>query len=70
MSRWATVRVEDTGDGLIIHPDDAVSMKLDFDSQYEGYFLPDGSYRIKLDLHRSLVKGDGETCPVKSGDKP
>lgn len=45
-SRWVTVRVEDTGDGLIIHEDDAKQHGLDGDRQYHGYFLPDGRYRI------------------------
>lgn len=45
---WATVRVEDTCDGLLIHPDDAKKWNLIPDHQYEGSFLPDGRYRIKL----------------------
>lgn len=45
---WATVRVEDTCDGLIIHPDDAKKWSLIEDHPYEGAFLPDGRYRIAI----------------------
>ena len=45
---WVTVRVEDTGDGLIINPDDALKWRLRDDQAYEGHFLPDGTYRIAI----------------------
>ncbi len=45
---WATVRVEDTPDGLLIHPDDAKEWGLQDDYPYKGTFLPDGRYRIAL----------------------
>lgn len=45
---WVAVRVEDTCDGLLIHPDDAKKWGLMEDHPYEGTFLPDGRYRIAL----------------------
>lgn len=49
---WVTVRVEDTCDGLLIHPDDAKDWGLEYDRQYPGLFLPDGRYRINLAARR------------------
>lgn len=46
---WATVRVEDTCDGLLINKEDAEEWGLEPDRHYEGRFLPDGRYRIALD---------------------
>lgn len=45
---WVTVRVEDTGDGLIINPDDALKWRLRDDQAYEGHFLPNGTYRVAI----------------------
>jgi len=45
---WATVRVEDTCDGLLINADDMKRFGLRDDVQYEGHFLPDGRYRIAI----------------------
>lgn len=46
--RWITVRVEDTGDGMIINAEDAARWSLDGDRDYHGYPLPDGNYRINI----------------------
>lgn len=45
---WATVRVEDTCDGLLINADDMKRFGLRDDIQYKGHFLPDGRYRIAI----------------------
>lgn len=44
----ATVRVEDTCDGLLIHEEDMKKYGLKHDHQYAGHFLPDGRYRIAI----------------------
>jgi hypothetical protein len=45
--QWFTVRVEDSGDGLLINEDDATKYGLQADTAYTGYFLPDGNYRLR-----------------------
>ncbi|MGV2135195.1 hypothetical protein GOZ83_19520 [Agrobacterium vitis] len=50
---WVTVRVEDTGDGLIVNGDDAKEYKLVPDQDYRGYFLPDGRYRIAIPAQKA-----------------
>lgn len=64
---WATVRVEDTPDGLLIHPDDAKEWGLQDDYPYKGTFLPDGRYRIALTTPRdaSAIREAGQAlCDV------
>lgn len=51
--RWVTVRVEDTGDGLIIHPEDAKEHGIEHDQMYQGYVLADGRLRIPLVAERA-----------------
>lgn len=58
---WVTVRVDDTGDGLIINPDDAKAWNLKADQHYEGRFEPDGSYRIAIP-HPAPSKAKCEIC--------
>lgn len=55
---WVTVRVEDTGDGLIINAEDAKEWRLVADQHYEGHFLPDGKYRI------AIPRRTGKASPV------
>lgn len=45
---WVTVRVEDTCDGLLIHPDDFKKWNLNGDQQYDGHMLSDGRFRLAL----------------------
>lgn len=45
---YATVRVEDTCDGLMINADDMKRLGLQYDVHYEGHFLADGRYRIAI----------------------
>lgn len=55
--RWVTVRVEDSGDCLIIHPDDAREHGLDWDQVYKGYVTGDGNLRVPL--HQPTSKASG-----------
>lgn len=45
---YITVRVEDTGDGLIINAADAYKWNLKTDYPYKGKFQADGTYRIAI----------------------
>lgn len=52
---WVTVRVEDTGDGLIINADDAKAYGLKDDQAYKGMFLDDGRFRIAVSYARAAL---------------
>ena len=51
------VRVEETSDGLIIHPDDARNYGLNWDQPYKGRLTRDGFFRIALPQASSKPKG-------------
>ncbi|WLS01692.1 hypothetical protein [Shinella oryzae] len=46
--KWVTVRIKETSDGLIIHPDDRREYGLEWDQLYKGYITDDGNFRVPL----------------------
>lgn len=60
VERWVTVRIEDTADGLIIHPDDAREHGLDWDQVYKGYVMADGNMRVPIRRAAAIRNMGGE----------